>query len=104
VNSIDFVYEKYQRLVVHLCYRKVRTNGDFLIVMNDNLETFYLTATAKEMIESISTGISIADLYKKFQEDYEVDSIILKSDIIDFIKDMQWKGVVSLNVSNSVTN
>jgi hypothetical protein len=101
MNPIESVYEKYQNLVVQPCYRKARKDKDFLIVMNDNLETFYLTATAKEMIETISSGISVDDLYQKFQEDYEVDSITLKSDILDFLKDMQWKCVVSLKASNS---
>ena len=98
MNYIDSIYGKYQHLVVQPCYRKARLNGtDFLIVMNDNLETFYLASTAKEIIETISNGIKVDDLYQKMQTEYEIDATTLKSDILEFLKDMQWKRVICLS-------
>jgi hypothetical protein len=95
--SINSVYEKYKNLIVRPCYRKARHDDNgFLIVMNENLETFYLTETAKEMMTAISTKIKVDDLYQKFQAEYEVDGITLKNDIMEFLKDMQWKRIISL--------
>ncbi|MCX7068093.1 MAG: PqqD family protein [Methylococcales bacterium] len=98
MNYIDSIYGKYQHLTVQPCYRKARLDGtDFLIVMNDNLETFYLAATAKEIMETISAGIKVDDIYQKLQTEYEVDAMTLKSDIMEFLKDMQWKRVICLS-------
>ncbi len=100
--STNSVYEKYQNLTVRPCYRKARHDDNgFLIVMNENLETFYLTETAKEMMRFISTQIKVNDLYQKFQAEYEVDSTILKNDIMEFLKDMQWKKIISLCKSDN---
>ncbi len=97
MNHLLFIYEKYKDLLIKPCFRKCRVDNQFLIVINDRLEIFYLTDTAKEMIKTISDSIKVDDLFKIFQEEYEVDAITLKSDIIDFLKDMQWKGIICLN-------
>ena len=97
MNNLVFVYEKYKDLLIKPTFRKCRVDNNFLIVMNDRLEIFYLTETAKEMMNAIYDSIKIDDLFKIFQEEYEVDSLTLKSDIIDFLKDMQWKGIIYLS-------
>ncbi len=101
MNSISLIYEKYKELLIKPTFRKCRVDNQFLIVMNERLEIFYLTETAKEMMNTISDSIKVDDLFKVFQEQYEVDSLRLKSDIIDFIKDMQWKGIISLSCINN---
>jgi len=99
MNYVEAVYEKYRSLSVQSCCRMYRYDGDFLIVMNDNLEIFYLTETAREMMACITDKIKIDDLYQKIITEYDVDPLTLKSDLLDFIKEMQWKKVVSLNKS-----
>lgn len=96
MTHIEYIYEKYNNLFVKPCFRKSRVDNTFLIVMNDNLETFYLTETAKEMMLIISNGIMVNRLYEIFHTEYEVEPTLLKNDIIDFLKDMQWKGLISL--------
>ncbi len=94
---IDFIYKKYENLFIKPSFRKKRSDNDFLIIMNNNLETFYFTDTAKEMIEGIAEGIKVSDLFKIILQEYDIDSLVLKDDIINFLKDMQWKGIVSLS-------
>lgn len=100
MNHVDFVYGKYKDLFISPCFRKSRIElgSDFLIVMNANLEMFYLAEIAKAMMEAISKGIRVDDLFQKLQADYDVSAIQLKNDLIDFIKEMQWKSIVSLSV------
>ncbi|KOR29032.1 hypothetical protein TI04_09575 [Achromatium sp. WMS2] len=98
MNYIDSVYEKYSDLTALPCYRKARKDGNFLIVMNDSLEIFYLTGVAKDIVEFIASGLKVGNLYKKLQEEYEVDPTTLKSDLLSFIKEMQWKSILSLKV------
>jgi len=99
MSYLSFMYHKYRDLIIKPTFLKSRVDNEFLIVMNEKLETIYLTNTAKEMVVAISSnsnGIKVDDLFQKFMSEYEIDELTLKSDIIDFIKDMQWKSIVSL--------
>ena len=99
MNYLPFMYNKYRDLIIKSTFLKSRLDNEFLIVMNEKLETIYLTSTAKEMVITISSnsnGIKVDSLFQKFILEYEIDELTLKSDIIDFIKDMQWKSIVSL--------
>ena len=96
MNYLPFMYDKYKNLIVKPNFHKSRIDGEFLIIMGNNLETIYLTNTAKDMVLNISDGIKIDDLFQNILNEYEIDELTLKSDIIDFIKDMQWKDLISL--------
>mgnify|MGYP000562425267 CR=1 FL=1 len=97
MTYIDSIYNKYENLFITPCFCKSRVDSEFLIIMNNNLETFYFTDTAKEMIKNISSGIKVNELLNIIIQEYEVDLEDLKSDIINFLKDMQWKGIMSLS-------
>jgi len=49
----------------------------------------------------IKDGIYIKDLFQKIFDEYDVKENVLKSDILDFIRDMQSKDFVTLEVRNS---
>ena len=100
MNYLSFVYDKYKDLVVKPSFLKSRKDGEFLILMNNNLETIYLTGTAKEMVLAISSGIKVNELFQIFFSEYDVDESTLKNDIVDFIKDMQWKNMISLETGS----
>jgi len=95
------VYDKYKDLSIKIFFRKSRVDGDFLIIMNERLEMVYLTSMAKEMMTYISdnNGIKVNTFFENFFNEYEIDEITLKNDIIDFIKDMQRKDMLLLEVS-----
>ena len=96
MNHTLFIYDKYKDLMIKPSFHKSRLDGEFLIVMNNRLETIYLKDIAKEMLLSILNNITVDELFNKFNQEYDIEEIILKSDIIDFIKDMQWKNILSL--------
>jgi len=96
MNYLPFMYDKYKNLIIKPTFRKSRIDNEFLIIMSNKLEIIYLTDTAKDMILTISDGIKVDELFQKTFSEYEIDESTLKSDIIDFIKDMQWKDIISL--------
>ena len=96
MNHTLFIYDKYKNLIIKPSFHKSRLDGDFLIVMSNRLETIYLKDTAKEMLINTLNNITVDELFQKFNQEYDIEEIILKSDIIDFIKDMQWKNIISL--------
>ena len=51
---------------------------------------------AKTMWLLIDGKISIKDIYEKINNEYDVTSEELQNDIIDFIRDLQWKRLISL--------
>lgn len=72
---------------------------DFLIVKNSDLEIFYFSSTAKEMLEMILEGnCSINTIFCGMKKKYEIPESDLKRDIIEFMRDLQWKKIISLNV------
>ncbi len=101
MSYLPFVYDKYKDLIIKPSFRKSRIDNKFLIILNEKLETIYLTNTAKEMIIIISDGITVDGLFQKMFTEYDIDEMTLKSDIIDFIKDMQWKDIISIKINRS---
>lgn len=73
-----------------------KENGEFLILANKNSDIYYLNNMAKVMYLLIDNKISINDIYTKIKQEYEVNDDELKVDIIDFIRDLQWKKLILL--------
>ena len=101
MNNICFIYDQYKDLFVKPCISKYRIDGDFLILMSYNLEIIYLSNISKNIYMLIKDGIYIKDLFQKIFDEYDVKENVLKSDILDFIRDMQSKDFVTLEVRNS---
>ena len=75
---------------------KQRENEEFLILANKDSNIYYLNDMAKTMWLLIDGKISIKDIYEKINNEYDVTSEELQNDIIDFIRDLQWKRLISL--------
>ena len=75
---------------------KARDDGDFLIAMNRSNEVYYLNGTAREMWDILDGTISIEGLCAKILSEYDVDRESLECDIVNFIRDLQWKKLIRL--------
>lgn len=73
-----------------------KENGKFLILANKNSDIYYLNDMARVMYSLIDNKISIDDIYTKIKQEYEVNDNELKADIVDFIRDLQWKKLIRL--------
>lgn len=73
-----------------------KENGEFLILANKNSDIYYLNDMARVMYSLIDNKISIDDIYTKIKQEYEVNDNELKADIVDFIRDLQWKKLIRL--------
>ena len=47
-------------------------------------------------IHLINNKININDIYVKIKSEYDVSEDELQNDIVDFIRDLQWKGLIRL--------
>ena len=75
---------------------KEKENGEFLIVANKNSDVYYLNNMAKEMYSLIDSKISIEKIYEQVKKEYDVEELELKYDIVNFVRDLQWKKLIRL--------
>ncbi len=80
---------------------KVRKNGEFLIASNRNCEIYYLNEIAGEMWNIIDGHKTVEDVCNKIFSEYNVERGKLESDVVNFIRDMQWKKLIRLKISKS---
>ena len=73
-----------------------KENGEFLIVANKNSDVYYLNNMAKEMYSLIDSKISIEKIYEQVKKEYDVEELELKNDIVNFVRDLQWKKLIRL--------
>ena len=90
------VYEMIKEYVPIKNVLKEKENGEFLILANKNSDLCYLNDMAKEMYLLINNKININDIYVKIKSEYDVSEDELQNDIVDFIRDLQWKGLIRL--------
>ena len=90
------MYELWRNLVPWKNVLKEKENGEFMIVSSANLEIFYLNESARKVFSLMDGRISIDQIIDRLIAVYDVDRSVLEGDIIDVIRDLQWKNLVSL--------
>ena len=75
---------------------KQRENEKFLTISSSNLEIYHLNETAKEFIKHCDGKNTVEEIVKNFTDIFDVDEIVLKADIINIIRDLQWKKLIIL--------
>ena len=98
---MNIAYEKLKNYVPIHNAVKTRADGDFLIASNQDTHIYYLNGTARDMWELADGKISIDDLRRKFCGLYDVEADLLMSDLVDFIRDLQWKRLIKLKAGMS---
>ena len=82
---------------------KTREDGDFLVAINRNNEIYYLNGMAREMWNILDGTISIEGLCAKIMSEYEVERENLEGDIVNFIRDLQWKKLVRIKTGGKLS-
>lgn len=90
------VYDLIKEKIPIITFVKKRENNEFLIIENTDLEIFYLNDTAKDIINLCDGKNNIKSIINTLNEMYDVDIHILQNDIIDLIRDFQWKKILRL--------
>lgn len=75
---------------------KKKINDDILIVCTENLVIYYLNSTAAFFINSADGKLTVDEIKNKFLERYEVSETELEKDLVEMIRDLQWKGILNL--------
>ena len=82
---------------------KTREDGDFLVAVNRSNELYYLNGTAREMWELLDGATTIEGLCAKIMGEYEVDRETIEDDIVNFIRDLQWKKLVRIKTGGNLS-
>lgn len=90
------VYNWIKDKIPTLSIVKQRDNGDILIVCNNDLEILYFNQTSKDIISLINGTRTIDEIKRIMLSRYDVGEELLELDLIDVIRDMQWKKIVYL--------
>ena len=90
------VYNWIKDKIPTLSIVKQRDNGDILIVCNNDLEILYFNQTSKDIISMIDGTRTIDEIKRIMLSRYDVGEELLELDLIDVIRDMQWKKIVYL--------
>ena len=90
------VYDSIKNRIPKVLAIKKRENNEFLIVESADLQIFHLNETAKDFIELCNEKRNINEIVEELSTIYDVDIESLKIDIIDLIRDFQWKKILTL--------
>lgn len=90
------VYNWIKDKIPTLSIVKQRDNGNILIVCNNDLEILYFNQTSKDIISLINGTRTIDEIKRIMLSRYDVGEELLELDLIDVIRDMQWKKIVYL--------
>lgn len=73
---------------------KTREDGNFLIASNRNSEIYYFNGMAKDIWNKLDGMTSVEVLCMKILSEYRVERGILERDIVNLIRDLQWKKLI----------
>ena len=82
---------------------KTREDGEFLVAINRNNELYYLNGMAREMWNILDGIVSIEGLCAKILSEYEVDRENLEVDIVNFIRDLQWRKLIRIKTGGKLS-
>ncbi|MFH0929199.1 MAG: PqqD family protein [Candidatus Aenigmatarchaeota archaeon] len=75
--------------------QKVRKDGEFLVVRDNNKKIVILNSTAREIYD-ICDGLTVGELIERMKSEYDVGRKKLSVDVLNFLRDMEKKGLVAL--------
>ncbi|OON99997.1 MAG: hypothetical protein ATN35_09710 [Epulopiscium sp. Nele67-Bin004] len=87
---------KTEKLVPCCTYIKMREDNDFLIVINENLQIEHLSQVAKDFYMNVDGTKTIEEINQLLVQEYDVDYSVLQNDMLIFVKDLQWKKLITL--------
>ena len=86
------LYDKFENYIPITTCIKQRSNGDFLIVMSEKTDIYYLNDTARFIYENIDGVATISVLFNKMKNEYNFGDIpmeAIKKDFVELIRDIE---------------
>lgn len=90
------IFEWLKNKVPKASFVKARRNDDLLIVCANSLVIYYFNRTAAFFLENVDGVSTVGEIEEKFLAKYAVDERMLENDLIDMIRDLQWKKILVL--------
>ena len=90
------IFEWIKDKVPYSHYVKKRRNDDILIVCSENLMIYYFNSTASFFLDNADGKLTVNEIKEKFLQKYDVDEKELENDLVDMIRDLQWKKILVL--------
>lgn len=93
------VYDKLRSLYPVQTKLKARRDGDFLIVMNDKHEIFYMNDIAAFIYERMIGAVSVDEIFNAVIDEYDLGGDMhetVRTDLVNTIRDLQWQRVIEL--------
>ncbi|WP_390576690.1 PqqD family protein [Megasphaera massiliensis] len=75
---------------------KSKDNQDLLIVCSSSLDIYYFNTTAALILKAANGKNTVDEIKKMFLMRFEVDESQLETDLVDTIRDLQWKNLIVL--------
>lgn len=79
-----------------ICCKSRREEG-IIIVLTEDGELEFLNETASAMFELIDGVRTIEDIFSEMAGIYDVTPFVLKTDIVNFVRSLQWKRIIISN-------
>ena len=84
-------------------WRKMRQDGDFFIVMANNLRICYLNKTAAFLLQQVDGRRSVGEIADAMLEQFAVGREKLENDVVAVLRDLEHKGVLTLGYQEGVS-
>lgn len=75
---------------------KSRAEGDIAVVMNGDGVLEFLNRSASDLFWLVDGVKTVGELFELLVTEYDVDEEVLKNDLIDVIREMQWRRIIRL--------
>lgn len=95
-DSLSYIFSLLCDKKPKLICKKMRVEGNSLIVFSADYKIEFLDEIAKDFIVKIDGHRTLNDILLLFKEEYDVDWATLVSDFIPFVRQLQWKRIVQL--------
>ena len=89
-------YELMKHYIPVQTARKIKENGEFLIVSNSFGTIYYLNDVAHDIWVCINNENTIENIFAKILNIYDANEDYLKADIMELIRDLQWNKLIRL--------
>ena len=72
------------------------------MIISDNFGAiYYLNDVANDIWRHIDNKSNIKEIIREFLKEYDVDKDCIESDIMELIRDLQWKGLIRLKIGSA---
>lgn len=94
--EVTTIYNSIKTIIPIGNFKKKIIDGEFLVITNNNLVIYYLNETAKDFYILIDGCNTVEDIINKLSKLYDVEFDMIVNDIINLIRDLEWKQLLIL--------